>query len=403
MMRCPKLLRLPLGAALAVGYVGCAPVDEPATGKPAPPIATPVPEVRPLPEPRPLERGPADAGPRERLLKERIEAAIEQVRHRDLLLSNGFWTVFHGILGLGPDITLKHPELGTRVKAVDYLCDGGELRGLRFLPTEYGVDVETGEMFVSQGHQDQFIAEMAQCGLPADRVFRVSGKEYTFRDFVRHSQMRARVTANQELSWTILVVGQYLGTDLAWTNSYGEKLHFEDLVRYEVDAKVEQAACGGTHRLFGLNWVYNLHLREGGKRVGVWKDLAAEQVRYQQRARQYQNPEGSFSTDFFRGPGNAADMQLRMNTTGHILEWLAYSLPEAELRQEWMERAVNRLALMFFEIQDRPMEGGTLYHAVHGLRIYYARVFGGEGLGPQKPFLVLPPKAMLTGEERGSQ
>jgi hypothetical protein len=32
-----------------------------------------------------------------------------------------------------------------------------------------------------------------------------------------------------------------------------------------------------------------------------------------------------------------------------------------------------------------------LYHAAHGLRIYHERVFG-DGLGAQKPFLVLAPK-----------
>jgi hypothetical protein len=337
-----------------------------------------------LPKPPPAGEEPPQ------LLKERIERAVDQLRHRDLLLSNGFWTVFHGILGLGPACTLMHPQLGVRVNAVDYIADGGSLRGLHFIPTEYGVDVETGEMFISQGHQDQFVAEMVQSGVPRERLFRVDGKPRPFLDFVHHSQMRARVTANQELSWTILAVGQYLGTDCQWTNAAGEHLRFEDLVRYEVDANIEQAACGGTHRLFGLQWVYNLHLRKGGAEASPWKDLHDEQLRYQRLARQYQNSDGSFSTEFFRGPGAAPDMQLRMNTTGHMVEWLAYSLPDSDLRQEWMERAVNRLALMFLEIQNQPMESGTLYHALHGLRIYHERVFAGTGLGPQKPFLVLP-------------
>ena len=391
-MHLKHLPGLLLAAAFALLPASCAPVDDP-TPKQATPIQSPAVETPAAVEPLPPPVGPATPE-RSRLLKQRVEAAIEQVRQRDLLLTNGFWTVFHGILGLGPSATLKDPELGTRVNALDYIFNGGEVRGLRFIPTEYGVDVETGEMFVSQGHQDQFLAEIAQSGVPIDRKVRVGRKVYTLRDFAHHSQMRASVTANQELSWTILALGQYLGTDLAWTNASGEKLRFKDLVRYEVQASVEQGACGGTHRLFGLQWVYNLHLRAGGKPVGVWKDLADEQARYQRLARKLQNPDGSFSTNFFRGPANAGDMQLHMNTTGHILEWLAYSLPETELRQEWMERAVNRLALMFFEIQNQPMEGGTLYHAAHGLRIYYERVFGSEGLGPQKPFLVLAPQTL---------
>jgi hypothetical protein len=376
------------GGILTVLAAGCPPVDAP-DGSIRRGPATDAAPADSLVESRPLAKSAtAEEAPRP-LLKDRIERAVDQVRHRDLLTSNGFWAIFHGILGLGPTCTLVDPERGVRMNAIDYIADGGAVRGLHFIPTQYGVDVETGEMFVSQGHQDQFVAEMAQSGLPPERTFRVEGKPRPFLDFIRHSQMRARVTADQELSWTILAVGHYLGTDCSWTNAAGEQLRFEDLVRYEVAANIEQAACGGTHRLFGLQWVYNLHLRKGGAMTGVWKDLHDEQLRYQHVARQYQNPDGSFSTEFFRGPGAAPDMQLRMNTTGHIVEWLAYSLPESELRQEWMERAVNRLALMFLEIQNQPMESGTLYHALHGLRIYHERVFGGTELGPQKPFLVL--------------
>lgn len=386
------LVRVSVGVVLVAWVASCAPVD-PDDLKPVQKTETATPQALPITVP-PESLASKPAG-NDRFLKERVETVINQVRQRELLLNNCFWTVFHGILGLGPTFELKHPLLGIQVNAVDYICSGGELRGLHFIPTQYGVDVENGEQFVSQGHQDQFVAEMAQCGLPADKPFIVQGKKYLLMDFVRHSQMRARTNANQELSWTIIVLGQFLGTDIAWTNSYGEKLRFEDLVRYEVAATVEQAACGGTHRLFGLNWVYNLHLRNGGKTEGVWKDLVDEQKKYQLLAQRYQNPDGSFSTEFFRGTGNASDMQLRLNTTGHILEWLAYSLPESELRAEWMERAVNRLALMFLEIQNQPMEGGTMYHAAHGLRIYYERRFG-YGLGNLKPFLVLAPTEGIT-------
>jgi hypothetical protein len=369
---------------LAVTCASCAPVDTPDDQ-----LSLPTPSATAAPPPLPLDL--ESRARDEAHLKERIENAIEQVRHRDLLLSNGFWAVFHGILGLGPEATLKHPLLGVRVKAIDYICEGGQLRGMHFIPYPDGVDVETGEMFVSQGHQDQFIAEMAQCGMPADRKFLVEGKEHPFLDFVHHSQMRASVTANQELSWTILVLGQYLGTDLAWTNSKGEALRFEDLVRYEINAPIMDAACGGTHRLFGLKWVANLHARKGGTQSGVWKDLEEEQVKYQQLARKYQNLDGSFSTSFFREPASAPDLQLRMNTTGHILEWLAYSLPQSELHAQWIKDAVYELTRMFLEIESKPMETGTLYHALHGLRIYHERVFGSEGLGSNKAFLVLPP------------
>ena len=48
------------------------------------------------------------------------------------------------------------------------------------------------------------------------------------------------------------------------------------MVRYELNQPIEEnAACGGTHRLFGLTWAYFRHLERGGKTVGVWKDVDA--------------------------------------------------------------------------------------------------------------------------------
>lgn len=381
-MRAKTWIGLAVGALAAIVCASCAPVDSPT-------VATKSLEESELPPPERLELTPSPLPPGPR---PRIEAAIDNVRSREMLTTNGFWTVFHGILGLGPKaVTLRNPETGAHVNAVDYICNGGTVRGMQFISTKWGLDVQTGPQFVGQGHQDQFIAEMAQWGMPADRTFLVFGKEYTFMDFVRHAQARAQLTTNQELSWAILVIGQYLGTDITWTNGHGEQLHFEDLVRYELDQPIENAACGGTHRLFGLSWVLHLHLSKGGTKEGVWKDIAAKTAQYRDLAHKYQNPDGSFSTSFFRGPGNDPDRQLRINSTGHTLEWLSLALSTEELKQQWVQDAANALALMILDIQGQPMEGGTLYHAVHGLIIYYARVYDHHWLGELDPFLILPP------------
>jgi hypothetical protein len=378
-MRTKTLFCLALAAALS--GASCAPVDGPGWegSSPAP---TPAP-------PRPAERAPppAQVGG----LQGRIEAALRHVRKRDLLTTHSFWTVFHGILGTGLDATLRDPRTNERTSAIDYICRGGEVRGLKFLPTEDGLDVQTGPQFVGQGHQDQFVAEMAQWGLPAGHKFLVLGKEYTFADFIRHTKARARVTAGQELSWAILVIGQYEGTDARWTNRAGEQLRFEDLVRYELGQPIETAACGGTHRLFGLTWVYHLHLRRGGKKEGVWKDVADKLARYQARARKFRNADGSFSTRYLAGPGNGRDLQLRIGTTGHVLEWLALALPDGELRKPWVEDAASALARMILDSQGSPIESGALYHAAHGLHIYHARVFGKPLSGQGESVIPLPP------------
>jgi hypothetical protein len=320
-------------------------------------------------------------------LKTRIDAALDNVSRRDLLTTHGFWTVFHGILGMGPEVTLLDPDTGKRVKALDHICSGAALRGLYFDPQADGLDVRTLEgTGVGQGHQDQFIAEMAQWGMAKERKFVVGGKEFTYADFLRHSRDRTSVKSTQELSWAILIIGQYFGTDLRWTNTAGDQLKFEDVVRYELDQPIETAACGGTHRLFGLTWAYHLYRAKGGAKTGVWKDVADKIDRYKAQAHKFQNPDGAFSSNYVSKPGETKDSQIRIGSTGHVLEWLSLAMTDQELTQPWMQEAANALALMILRHRSDPIDGGALYHAVHGLHIYRSRVFR-----TPTPHLLVPP------------
>ena len=138
-----------LAVATCLPCTACAPVGEPypedATEVESPAAAV---ELMPAPTAK-LPDG----------LRQRVDAAIEVVEQREILISNSFWTVVHGILGIGPKLTLLDPEAGRSVNAIEYICQGGPIRGMRFIPTEYGLDVQNGPMFVGQGHVDQFVAD----------------------------------------------------------------------------------------------------------------------------------------------------------------------------------------------------------------------------------------------------
>jgi hypothetical protein len=348
-----RLLLLPMLLSLS-----CAPRDESPSADSAPDNAVAAPALGPMP------------------VLERINAAIKNVENRDLLTTNGFWTVFHGILGLGPNVTLLDPDTGERVTALDRICTGAGIRGLEFVPTRDGIDVVTqAGTGVGQGHQDQFVAEMVEWGVPASHAVTVDGKQYTFADFYRHSKMRASTTKNQELSWAIVIVGSIYGPDYAWTNSFGEKLRYEDIVRYELAEPIDTAACGGTHRLFGLTWAYQLHRARGGEPTGVWKDVLEKTTLYKMNARKFQNSDGSFSTAYVSKADNHRELGPRIAATGHVLEWLTLELSDDEIRQQWVQDAASALSVMILENQNNPLDGGALYHAVHGLYMYRARVF----------------------------
>ncbi len=349
--------------------LSCAPAPEPVSDKKDAPKTSDTPAKIPGP------------------LQKRIDYVLDNVRNRDLLTTHAFWTIFHGILGLGPDIQLLDPEKNEHVRAIDLVARGGPIRGLEFVETPTGIDVVTmAGSGVGQGHQDQFVAEMAQWNLPLKTPFKINGKDYTFEDFVRHSKARTSTTRNQELGWAVVIVAQYYGTDHKWKNQFGEDLTLEDVVRYEMNLPIAPAACGGTHRLFGLSWAYHLHLKNGGKTEGVWKELAVKLDEHKEAAKKFQNKDGSFSTEYVSGPGFSRDVTRRIASTRHVFEWLALALPDAELKEEWMENAAYALTMMILDNQTYALDGGALYHATHGLYMYRQRVYGTPG----PPGLLIP-------------
>jgi len=188
--------------------------------------------------------------------------------------------------------------------------------------------------------------------------------------------MRASLTQKQELSWAVIIVAQFYGTSHRWTNGMKEELSLEDIVRYELNEPINEAACGGTHRLFGLTWAYHLHLKNGGKKTGVWEDVHNKIETYKEQARKGRNPDGSFSTDYFKSNANLPDPHVRIGTTGHIVEWLALAMTKEELRSPWMQDSVNTLVKMILDMERSEVDGGALYHAAHGLQLYHMRVFG---------------------------
>jgi hypothetical protein len=320
------------------------------------------------------------------VLRQRLELAIEHVRSRQLQTTNSFWTVFHGILGLGPNVEIVDPNTQAKTRALTYIFSGdrrlGEIRGARFVPTADGLDVTIGPTHVGQGHQDQFIAEIAQWGVPKDTPVVVFGKQYTMMDFVKESMAHSRL--GQELSWSTVVIASYVGTDATWTNRFGEPLTFEQLLESEWKASVDQAACGGTHRLFGMTWCYFTHKRAGGNvDQGVWKNVKEKLDAHVELAKKYQNPDGSFSANYFRGPGTSNNLADRLASSGHIFEWLASHLPDSEIREPWMQDACMSVSMMILDAKDLPMESGALYHATHGLITYHQRLFKETNPQPQ--------------------
>jgi hypothetical protein len=98
-------------------------------------------------------------------------------------------------------------------------------------------------------------------------------------------------------------------------------------------------------------------------------------AQYQNYAYRLQNSDGSLSTKWFHGPGNEDDIDRKLKTTGHILEWLLYASTEKELRYSRTTAAANYLATILYSNPYRDWETGPLGHAIHALLLYDRLVF----------------------------
>ena len=94
------------------------------------------------------------------------------------------------------------------------------------------------------------------------------------------------------------------------------------------------------------------------------------------RARRFQQADGSFSIHSFERPGTSADVFARLSATGHIFEVLSLALDDEQLAEPWVTRAAERLVTLLEQTADVDVECGALYHAAHGLLLYSDRVCG---------------------------
>ena len=228
----------------------------------------------------------------------------------------------------------------------------------------------------------------------------IQSKKFTVADLVKEEQLACR--SNTELTFALIALAHYLPTDARWEARDGKTWSLEKLVTEEIEQPIRGAPCGGTHRLFGLAYGCQRRLRATGGLDGVY--LRADKfVRdYQQFAlTKLQNRDGSFSTEWFKYPADRDDdIDRKIQTTGHILEWLVASLDQDDLFQPRVTAAVEFLTAALAREPSRDWKIGPLGHALHALTIYQERAWGTVLPGGIAAFhggMKPPPVAFVAG------
>lgn len=330
-------------------------------------------------------RGPAP-------LESTVDEALGTVQRRYLTAGvHSPWQIMHGVLALGSDMQLREGADGDLHGAIDFICRRAMLGGRRIVqPTAHGLQFI--ESFQGQGHPDQFLAIFAQVGVPENAPIEIGQTSYTVADLVKNAE--AETGGHRETSWTIIALSHYRGAQSEWRNQYDQRYTLEGLLRWELDQSVEDGACGGTHRLMALTRAVADYRRQSGQPLqGVWQQAFEKGRRYLDKAQSFQQPDGSFSSEFFIEPRSTSDFEDHLHAHGHTLEWVAQAVETEELQDAWVTRAVEHLCGTLIANRSRPIDCGSLYHAGSALRIYRQRRWGKPApeLAETTPTLSAPP------------
>lgn len=306
-------------------------------------------------------------------LRPRIDAALNYYLLRpETNVERSPWAVFHSILPFGSETTLRAD--GRVVSAISWMCLNGSCRGQRiFIPLRDGSFRPAVGAGV-QGHDGQFLAILAQSKVPANSPIQAGRKRFTVEDLIDYEMRTCQ--SKTELTFKLIALSHYLINDATWVNGRGEEWSLERLVEEELAQPIIGSACGGTHRLMGLSFALKQRRASGLPVTGHYARAEVFLKDFVDYAWTLQNPDGSFSTEWFEGRANKQDMQRKLQTTGHVVEWLVYTLPDEELQSPKLLRAIEFLTYCLVEQRQTDWKIGPRSHALHALAMYQERLFG---------------------------
>lgn len=307
----------------------------------------------------------------ERLIQQRLRQCLAYYLFRpENVAERSPWGAMHAMLPFGVEAELVAND--RRVNAIGWLCFDGKCRGQSLFQL-------AGQRFTTpigpglQGHEGQFLAMLAQSQVPRTYPLKVRGQSFTVADLIQYEQATCR--EDSELTFKLIALSYYLAGDPQWKDQRGGTWTVGKLVREELKQGLADAACGGTHRLMSFSYACRRRTTQGLAMQGPFQDAREFLDDNLEQAFALQNPDGSFSTEWLMGRGNRPDADRKVQTTGHILEWLAYELPEERLRKPDVTRAVRYLLSQIWDQREHDWAIGPRSHALRALVLYDQKLY----------------------------
>lgn len=278
------------------------------------------------------------------------------------------WAVMHALLPFGGDYEMIHGS--QRVNAIGWMCHNGTCRTQRiFTPSRNGFIPNVGGGV--QGHAGQFMAILAQCGVPLDYPIQVGNQKYKVEDLVRYEMATCR--EKSELTFKLIGLSYYLDSNKQWRSNDGKVWSIPKLISEELAQPIKGAACGGTHRLMGYSFAVKQRTIQGLPIDGQYARADKFVKDYVEYAWKLQNSDGSFSTSWLEGRADEQNEERKVQTTGHILEWLLFTIPDSEVNTPKVQKSIDFLLTKIYDKKEYKWPIGPRGHATRAVSLYLNR------------------------------
>ncbi|GHT44373.1 hypothetical protein FACS189454_01530 [Planctomycetales bacterium] len=271
---------------------------------------------------------------------------------------------------------------GNAVYTVGALCWNYPCAGKTMLRTDGSRVIAK----VGHGYQQRpgsLLALMAMSNIMPNYEIKVGGGTYTITNLIESE--KAFVASGQNLSLELVALSFYGKTKDQWKNDLGATWSIEKMVTEELNRSIDQGTSEATDWLLGLTAAVKLY-EEEKKPIRGPMALAKKQIKtYQDFVLSVQNDTHLWHPKFFLYKGTNPDAYETLFSSGHILRWLMMSLPDKELNNPQVVKAVTSLNATLNRIpstatttmlNDRQLEAIAV--SLHALSLYHQRVFGNE-------------------------
>jgi hypothetical protein len=302
---------------------------------------------------------------------DRVKSALDYyLKNPETTASRSPWAVMHALLAFGSDYEMLGPN-NQRVNAIGWMCHNGLCKTQRIFTPR-------GNSFVPnvgggvQGHQGQFLAILAQCQVPPDYPIQIGDRKFTVEDLVLYEMATCR--EKSELTFKLIGLSYYLDSDKQWRSNDGKVWSIQKLIQEELAQPIVGSACGGTHRLMGYSFAIKQRVLQGQPLQGQYLRAAKFINEFIEYTWQLQNPDGSFSTNWFEGRGNEPNVERKVQTTGHMLEWLLFTVSDTDVKSRRVEKAIDYLMSNIYDNRHLKWPIGPRGHAERALALYHKRL-----------------------------